>query len=139
MKNKLLMFFFLFGIQFMLVNCAKNNSNSNPSNGICQAGSTYYNGQCVQGYGQMCQAGYVSTQQYGCLAQNGCPVNSGYLNGQCIPGTVGGYGQTCQAGTVGTTVGCLPQGSCPANMGYYSGTSYNGQYSQTGFCFQRTY
>lgn len=97
------------------------------NNQCVPATTTQYNqyGQYGQQYGNQCGAGAVYTQ-YGCLPQQGCQPNSGFMNGQCYPayqnynnyggGTWGGsWGGGVYIG-VGTT-----GGACPYGTWYYNG------------------
>ena len=93
------------------------------------------------GYGGTCPAGYLYSQQYGCLAQAGCQQGQGMYNGQCVPVGIG-QGNSCGNG-VYTYYGCVPQGQCQSGFGYYNQNCYQqmpynyqfqgNPYMQTGY------
>lgn len=108
-------------------------------------------------YANSCGAGYVYTQQLGCLPQGNCPAGSGSYNGQCVSGiqsngltNCGYYGQQYSNGynnnynygstynnsqycnQYGNQYGNYYQQQYPYYQQYYYGTPYNSGYYPYG-------
>ncbi len=111
------------------------------SQGPCQPGYGYYNGQCMAGTTQQtggtigqttysCSGGQISTI-YGCLSQGNCPAGSALYYNQCVPGNSGTNTSAscqgrCMPGQVNTQYGCVQQGNCGSCMGSFYGSCIQG-------------